>query len=309
MQKTAYKVIEKRNLWLCLSLAIILPGLFMMVMRWCQAQPILNYGIDFIGGTTISLRLDPSTRATMTDSQIIQKIREGIGNQDPESTGIQISDQNEVLIKTSLMDSDKSSHLIESLQKKIGNVEVLEVDFIGPSMGSELRKQSMLIAIFITLALLGYITWRFEFAYGVGVLVATVHDALVIIGMGSLLHMEINATFIAALLTILGYSINDTIIIFDRIRENIKKAGRKLNLLPLTNDSLSQCIVRTINTSLSTLIVITCLLIFGGSTIREFCLVLLIGILAGTYSSFFVASPVFFMIRNQQEEKKTQPVA
>ena len=149
--------------------------------------------------------------------------------------------------------------------------------------------------------LLAYITFRFELAFGIAALVAVLHDGLIILSIAAITGIEINTTFIAALLTVLGYSINDTIVIFDRIRENIEKLNNYVSLKALTNQSLNQTLLRTINTSITTVIVIMSLILFGGTTIKEFCIVLLIGILSGTYSSLCIASPIIVKLHPKKD--------
>ena len=153
----------------------------------------------------------------------------------------------------------------------------------------------------MSLLLLAYISFRFELSFGIAALAAVIHDGLIIISFASILGLEINTTFIAALLTILGYSINDTIVIFDRIRENIEKLNDYMPIKKLTNEALNQTLLRTINTSVTTIIVITSLITFGGSTIKEFCVVLLIGVISGTYSSLCVASPIIVRLHPKKE--------
>ena len=175
-------------------------------------------------------------------------------------------------------------------------MELLEVDIIGPTIGQELKETSVWIIVLVSIALLLYITWRFDLAFGLAALIATIHDGIITLSLASLLNIEINTAFVAAILTILGYSINDTIVVFDRIRENLVHVKDSQTIHPLVNKSIYQTLFRTINTSLTTLFVIVCLFVFGGTTIKGFALVLLIGILAGTYSSVFIASPVFTML-------------
>ena len=297
MKLTNFKFIEKEKLWYTLSIVLILIGLTVGVLNIFNSKPALNYGIDFIGGNTFLIKLEESNPYfNNTNNDLINKIRNELDLFELKNSQIQLSSNNEVFIKTLKVNKDLTSDIIKKLKKEIGNFQILEIDFIGPSIGNELKKQSFWIITIVSLLLLLYITFRFELSYGIAALTAVLHDGLIILSFASFLNLEINTTFIAAILTVLGYSINDTIVIFDRIRENTAHITDQTLIKKLTNESLNQTLLRTLNTSLTTLIVIMSLIIFGGSTIKEFSIVLLIGIISGTYSSLCIASPVFVKI-------------
>jgi len=180
----------------------------------------------------------------------------------------------------------------------------LEADIVGPVIGKELRGQAIWALIIASLLIVAYVSFRFEFKYALAALFAVYHDAIITTGIVALLWRNIEIPFVAALLTILGYSINDTIVIFDRIRENVKKAGgSKKNFPALVNKSILQTLGRSVNTVLTVLFMVVALLIFGGATLRDFCFVLLIGFIAGTYSSIFVASPLVVMWEKYSSKK------
>ncbi|MBI60648.1 protein translocase subunit SecF [bacterium] len=284
-----FKFVEKKNLWLTLSVVIIFIGISLMGFRFFQNKPILNYGIDFIGGNTFHLKLTDSENTNRINQ--LSSIREALKLYNLENSQIQFSNNNEVYIKTIAVEKNKTTEILNSIRNNVGNMEILEIDFIGPSVGKSLQKQALLIIIFVSATLLLYITLRFQLSYGIGAILALLHDGLIIFSITSILNLEINISFIAALLTILGYSINDTIVIFDRIREKTENYASG-NIIELTNLSLNQTLKRTINTSITTLVVILALILFGGNTIQEFCIILAIGILSGTYSSLCIASPI-----------------
>ena len=284
-----FKFVEKKNLWLTLSFLIIFIGISLMAFRFFQNKPILNYGIDFIGGNTFHVKLTDSENTNRINQ--LSSIREALKLYNLENSQIQFSNNNEVYIKTIAVEKNKTTEILNSIRSNVGNMEILEIDFIGPSIGKSLQKQALLIIIFVSATLLLYITLRFQLSYGIGAILALLHDGLIIFSMTSILNLEINISFIAALLTILGYSINDTIVIFDRIREKTENYASG-NIIELTNLSLNQTLKRTINTSITTLVVILALILFGGNTIQEFCIILAIGILSGTYSSLCIASPI-----------------
>ena len=286
---TSFKFVEKKNFWLTISLSIIIIGISLMSIRFFQNKPILNYGIDFIGGNTFHLKLTSTTPKDQISH--LTSIRDALSLYNLENSQIQFSNNNEVYIKTIAIEKNKTTQILNSIREKAGDIEILEIDFIGPSIGKSLQKQAFLIIIFVTASLLLYITLRFQLSFGLAAILALLHDGLIIFSTTSILNLEINISFIAALLTILGYSINDTIVIFDRIREKTENYVSG-NINELTNASLNQTLQRTVNTSITTLMVILSLIIFGGNTIQEFCMILAIGIISGTYSSLCIASPI-----------------
>ncbi len=305
-----YKLIEKKNLWFTCSSLIILLGFVMMGLRGIQSKPILNFGIDFMGGSTLILKFDsfnqalkanPNQDFSQASASFIHSVRTVLSGYGLENSSIQMSQDGEVLIKTLHIDSAKIASVQQGFKEKMGNFEVLEIDYIGPTIGAELQTRSVWIVLLVTFLLLIYITFRFDISYGVGVLVATLHDALVILSIASLFNMEVNVEFVAAILTILGYSINDTVVIFDRIRENFQKLKTGVSMITLTNESIVQTLGRTLNTSLTTLIVVTTLFVLGGITIKSFCLILFVGIIVGTYSSIFIAAPVLVMMHRDPD--------
>lgn len=292
-----FKIIEKRNLWFIISLIVILSGFSLIGNRAIKIEPALNYGIDFVGGTTMLLKFENPPQNT---SEFISKIRSTLKEFSLEKSAIQISNGNEAQIKTLELKGNEHQEITNKLTENVGAFEILEIDFIGPTIGNELRQTSFWIILVASIALLIYISLRFQFTYGIAALIALVHDAFVTISIAALLNLEINTAFVAAILTILGYSINDTIIIFDRVRENARKLAESTRFNEIINISLSQTLIRTINTSMTTIIIISCLILLGGTTIKEFCIVLLIGVLSGTYSSLFIASPALSLLNKEK---------
>ncbi|MFC1771385.1 protein translocase subunit SecF [Candidatus Margulisiibacteriota bacterium] len=308
------KFIEKKNLWFFISLLFIAIGFSMIAYRALKSEPVLDFGIDFVGGSTFILKSEALDKSHLSKNQadiekinlnFIQELRQILNNLGIEKANIQITQDKEVLIKTTQMESDESVKLLAQLRDKLGGIEVLEIDFIGPTIGAELREISLWIIFIVSIALLLYITWRFEFTFGLAALGALLHDALIVISFAAIFNIEVTVAFVAALLTVLGYSINDTIVIFDRIREDISLYRKKhFSMANIANIAINQTLIRTINTSATTLAVIASLLVFGGVTIKDFCLVLLIGILSGTYSSIFIASPLLVVLHPSTEKNK-----
>jgi len=303
------KLVEKKNLWFLISVLVISTGIGIISLRAIKSEPVLNFGIDFLGGTSYIIKFDalekeyqktPSNKKAI-NINFIKTLRKNLSDFGLTKNTIQITDTNEVIIKTLSLKQSASQEVLSKLRQLYGKIEILEIDFIGPSIGLEFKEQSLAIVMLVSIALLAYITIRFELKYGIAAILALLHDTLVTLTLTAILNIELNTAYVAALLTVLGYSINDTIVIFDRIRENINLHGNSKSLLYIINLSITQTIRRTVNTSLTTLIVISALLFFGGTTIKSFTLILFIGILSGTYSSIFIASPLLLSLGNKSK--------
>jgi preprotein translocase subunit SecF len=247
-----------------------------------------NYGIDFAGGTLVQIKFK---QETSTDG--IRKVLTDIGIKD---SIIQPFGPHEVVVRTAESTSD-----LKGLSTKIGDAlnatfgkdafEVQRVEVVGPKVGKDLTKKAILAVIFSWIGMLAYIAFRFELRYAVGGIVGVIHDVIVVMGIFSIFNIEFTLTIVAALLTIIGYSIHDTIVVFDRVRENIRKDIKK-DLRTVMNDSVNQTLSRTILTSFTVVLVVAILFIFGGAVIHDFAFALLVGVIFGTYSSVFIASPV-----------------
>jgi preprotein translocase subunit SecF len=248
----------------------------------------LNYGIDFAGGTLVQLKFQ---KATSTEQ--IRNAFKPIGLQ---NVVIQPFGENEVVVRIGEVAAggkELSLMIDESLKAALGQgaFEVRRVEVVGPKVGKDLAQKAILAIVFSWIGMLVYIAWRFEFRYAVGGILALVHDTLITIGAMSLLNKEFDLTIVAALLTIIGYSINDTIVVFDRIRENTRK-NIKLSLAQAINDSVNQTLSRTILMSFTVVLVLLALFFLGGAVIHDFSFALLVGVVVGTYSSIFVASAI-----------------
>jgi len=248
----------------------------------------LNYGIDFAGGTLVQIKFqkEPSADA----------IRGAFTSIGLENSIIQSFGENEVVIRTAELSSDQrglSGKIGDALTAVYGkdSFEIRRVEVVGPKVGRDLTRKAILALVFSWIGMLIYIAWRFEFRYAVGGILALVHDVLITVGVFSLLNKEFDLNIVAALLTIIGYSINDTIVIYDRIRENVRK-NVKQSLRDIINLSVNQTLSRTILTSFTVLLVVVILFFFGGAVIHDFAFALLIGVVVGSYSTVFIASPI-----------------
>ncbi len=204
-----------------------------------------------------------------------------------------VRESNGVLTDMAELEGSASPEVLGFLEQQagVGGFTILSADNVGPQIGKELRQRGVLAVVLSLLGMLAYIWWRFEFRFGVGALFALTHDVLISLGLYALMGYEFNLTTIAAFLTVVGYSVNDTVVVFDRVRENLRRTRRE-PLLQVLNQSLNQTLSRTILTSGTTLLAVTTLFLFGGEVIRGFAFVLMVGVVVGTYSSIFIASPI-----------------
>jgi len=252
----------------------------------------LIYGIDFAGGSVVEVKF--------TEAVEIGKVRDALARSDLGSSEIKhFGGDDTVLISTEVSTGDLKgieSRLKAALDEDFASsgYAIQRLEMVGPKIGADLRKKGLQAVIGSCLLILIYVTWRFEFKFALGGLLALVHDIIIALGIFTLLGKTFTLPVLAAVLTIAGYSINDSIVIFDRIRENIRR-GTKKSLPDIINVSINQTLSRTILTSLTVLVVIVALLLYGGEIIKDFSLILLIGVIIGTYSSIFIASPTVLL--------------
>ena len=261
----------------------------------------LNFGVDFKGGTLIELRVENTEIGIGDVRQSFIKMNLGDVNVKKFGKG------NDYLIKFEQTDKNKEN-FIENIKTQLsknlgGNFSFRRVENVGPKVSGELLKSGLIAIVLSLSAMLIYIWIRFEWQFSLGAIIALIHDVIITIGFFSILEFEINLSIVAAVLTIVGYSMNDTVVIFDRVRENLRKF-KKLDLVELFNVSINNTLSRTIMTSITTLIALACLFIFGGHVIKPFAFTMIIGVLIGTYSSMFIAVPtlLLFKFRPQEDE-------
>ncbi len=281
---TNINFIGKRNIAVVISAVFIIAGLISIAIKGG-----FNYGIDFSGGTMVQLLFKEDVH--------IDKVRNGLVKINMGDSIIQhYGSPKEVIIRTKA-----SSDVLEDIGKKIkvslesefpkDGFEVRRVEMVGPKVGKDLRQKALLSLFYAMLFMLAYIWWRFEFAFGLGAVIALIHDVLITVGVISITNTEFDLTIVAALLTIVGYSINDTIVVYDRIRENLKDMRRE-GYAAIINRSINETLSRTILTSFTVFLVAIILFLFGGEVIHGFSLALVVGVIAGTYSSIYIASPI-----------------
>ncbi len=278
------QIIKNRKWFYIFSSIIIIAGIISMFVQG------FNLGIDFEGGSLVRYKINGSVsadqvRATLSDLEIIKEVN------------VQKSD-NEFFIRTNELDQKATAQMTAALKEQFKTVELQSAESVGATIGSELTRNAFM-AISIALALmLVYISFRFEWTFGLAAVLGLIHDVLIVVGIFSIFQWEINSAFIAAILTIIGYSINDTIVIFDRVRENLRMK-KKEALDMLLDKSIMQTMNRSVNTVLTVLMPLITLLLFGGTSIKGFVVTLLIGFIFGMYSSIFISSPLYYEIKQR----------
>ncbi len=281
--------VSKRKIWYVISVLVILAGLISLFTQG------LNLGIDFTGGSVLEVEIKKDVA--------ISEVRASLSDMGHKGVQIQKLKDGNFQIKTSFMDQTQQDKFLAELSKKVGKVELVQGNAVGPSVGQEIFQKGMIALAVAILLMIAYISFRFEWRFALAGNIALFHDILVTLSIFSILQLEINASFIAAILTIFGYSINDTIVVFDRIRENLGKVKRE-NLADTVNHSINATLRRSIYTSVSTLIPLIAVFLFGGDTTKLFVLAMIIGISSGTYSSIFVASPIWYDFSMRSKKKR-----
>ncbi|MDA3840114.1 MAG: protein translocase subunit SecF [Patescibacteria group bacterium] len=286
-----YKIIQNRKIWLSIS------SLFVVISLVLLLSFGLKLGIDFTGGSILEIRYDESIPS-------VAEVQDRLSSVELSSLVIQPVGADGMLLRFQEISEEKHQEVISALKNIEGEISFEEMRFeaVGPSIGQELKKKSIYATLLVLLAIVAYIAWVFRrvskpiasWKYGIVANIALFHDVIITLGvfaiLGKYFGVEINTPFVAAILTVLGYSVNDTIVVFDRIRENLPISDADFE--DTVNKSVNQTVTRSINTSMTTLLVLVSVLIFGGETIRSFVLALTIGIGIGTYSSIFLASPL-----------------
>ena len=281
------KFYKKFNL---LSLMLIFFSLILLLFKG------LNYGVDFKGGTLIEIRTDQN-------SSNITLIRDSFNQMDLGDVSVKkFGNETDFIVKFEKQKS-KDPKFIDNIKTKlfssIGNVDFRRVEKVGPKVSSELLKSGIIAIVLSLAAMLLYIWIRFEWQFSLGAILALFHDVIITLGVFSIFSLEINLSIVAAILTIVGYSMNDTVVIFDRVRENLKKYA-DINIFELTNISINETLSRTIITSVTTLLALLSIYIFGGEILKGFSLAMILGVIFGTYSSIYIANPILVLLKVSQ---------
>lgn len=284
-----FDFIGKRKFAYALSCIIIIAGIVSLFVQG------LNFGIDFTRGTVFQVQYE--------DNKEISDLRDELGTMGYDGAQIQQMDNGAFKIKTEFMDQTAQDEFEQQLKDASGSFEVLSTNAVGPSIGQEILLSGILALIVAVVLMVVYITIRFQWRFALAGNIALFHDILVTVSIFSIFQLEVNSNFVAAILTIFGYSINDTIVVFDRIRERLGSVKRD-NLAMTVNNAIQSTLRRSLFTSLTTLIPILCVFFFGGETTKVFVLALIIGIVSGTYSSIFVASPLWYDMSMKSKKKR-----
>ena len=285
-----------RNIKYYLSVSIILVVLSIIVFF----AKGLNYGIDFTGGNLFQLKYNDK-KVTLTEiNDNLDKLSEKLPQVNSNSRKVQISEDGTIILRVPELKEEDKKEVLNSLQE-LGAFNLDKEDKVGASIGDDLKKSAIYSLGIGAILIVLYITLRFEFSFAIGGILSLLHDIIIAVGFIALMGYEVDTPFIAAILTILGYSINDTIVIYDRIRENLKRRHNKnWTLEDCMDESVNQTAIRSLNTSITTLFSVIALLIFGGASLKTFIMTLLIGILAGTYSSIFIATPIVYILNKRK---------
>ena len=293
-----FDIASRGKIWFILSLLVILPGLF------CIFSKGFNFGIDFTGGTIIDLKFDrPVT---------VAQVREGLRPFGMDGSTIQLSgnesdveSSQSVMIRTVDMEENARKEVMAGLKTSVGDYQVMREEKVGAVIGGELILNAVEALVVSWFLIILYVAYRFEWRFGVSAVLALIHDILIVLAVFSFTQRQIDSSFVAALLTIVGYSINDTIVIFDRIRENLKLHFRKGgDVYELVNRSVYQTLRRSLYTVFTVMFTTFALYFFGGETTKDFAFALLVGFASGCYSSIFIAGPLWIFFRNRSNRKQ-----
>jgi len=298
LPKIRFDILKRSKLWFAISLLIIIPGIF------CMFTKGFNFGIDFTGGTIIEMEFQQE----VTLPQVRDVLREyNLDNATIQLSGdaSNVEASKDVMIRTMDLEENERKAVMASLKDEIGDYTVLREEKVGATIGGELITDALMATVISWILIILYVSYRFEWRFGVAAILTLIHDVLIVLSVFSFLQKQVDSSFVAAILTIIGYSINDTIVIFDRIRENQRlhfKRGGDLN--ELANRSIYQTLTRSLYTVFTVLFTTFALYFFGGDTTKDFSFALLIGFFSGSYSSIFVASPLWVVLKNRFPAKK-----
>ena len=298
-------VVESRKIWYGVSILIILAGLVSFFIQG------FNFGIDFTGGSYLQLTFnqsasgDAAATGDVKGTEVsMEDLRTVVNDYVQHTPSIQYDQTNKAyIIRTDITEKSDVDKMLSAIQAKLGTFKVDRNEVIGPTIGQELTNKAILSLVIASVLIMIYITIRFQLHFGIAAIIAVVHDALIVLSVFTILQLEISTTFIAAILTVVGYSINATIIVFDRIREN-RSNYKPTDMVSLVDDSVSASFARTVNTTWATFLTMLALLIFGGDTTKIFVLAMAIGILAGLYSSICISGSLFFDLQTHFGDKK-----
>ncbi len=308
LAKSSFKVVEKTPLWATISGTLLLLSVIAITLSCLKFGAPVRLGLDFTGGTKIEYRFEEPQKDLspgVVREQVLDKINSSIGG----DAIAQVSSEQFLILRTKNLNLDERDKLDNLLEKKFGAFEVLSVDSVSGTIGPELLRSGVIALIVTLLGIMAFVSYRFRRDFAICAIIALCHDVIIVVGLfaalGLLQNLEVNILFLTACLTVLGFSIHDTIVVFDRIRENTKFLSKKRNLTQIINDSIQQVWFRSVCTSFTVLLTLGALLFFGGETTRIFSGAMFAGVVTGAYSSIFVASALLGQWSLIQERKNS----
>ncbi len=302
-EKKTLQILSRQKVFFGISIAVILAGFVVMGVNQASGKSALNYSLEFVGGTSTTLTLNEDMPIEQIDSDIVPLIENITGDGNVQTT--KVAGSNQIIIKTRTLNVEEREAFKDVMVTNFGVEESsITAETISATVSSEMKSDAIVAIVVAAVCMLIYIWFRFkDIRFGASAVIALLHDILVVLAFYAAVRVSVGNTFIACMLTIVGYSINATIVIFDRIRENMKEMGRKENLDEVVNRSISQTLSRSVFTSLTTFFMVASLEVFGVSSIREFALPLMAGIICGTYSSICLAGSLWYLFRKKIGKK------
>ena len=311
-------VVKYRWLWMILSALFLLPGIITMIYASVTSPSHLplKVGIDYTGGTVLQYSIDKNV-----ENSALSTLRNELEKNGIENPSLQIINVNDgvtnsktkdiIAVRTKFIaedDTTTANKITSAVKSEYENSELISTTSVGPTLGKELFKNSLVALTLACLGIVAYLSFRFQFDFAIAAILALIHDVLFVVGVFAMLcyflNVQIDGLFITAILTVIGFSVHDTIVVFDRIRENLRYYAKKMSFGEIVDASVNQTLARSINTSLTTLITLLALYFFGGVTTKDFVLAMILGIAIGTYSSIFFASMLIDFWRDKQNQPK-----
>lgn len=316
--KDGLNVVKYRTVWLCLSALLLLPGIISMIysmINYPTHSPV-KVGIDYTGGTILQYGIQEEVKNSQVATTRADLEKAGITGSYIQVLNVNPTAENNhmksiISVRTKFIEegSEDTATITKVIKDEHKDAELIQVSSVGPTLSKELFQKSFIALFIAILGIIMYISIRFELKYAVSAIAGLLHDVLFVLGIFSLLglfyNVEVDGLFLTAMLTVIGYSVNDTIVTYDRIRENLRYYGKKMTFSEIVNTSVNQTFTRSINTSLTTFLTLSALYFFGGVTTKDFVLAMMLGVLIGTYSSIFFCS----MLVDLWEEKKQKKIA
>lgn len=316
--KDGVKVVKYRTIWFCLSALLLLPGIASMIysMVTYPTHSPVKVGIDYTGGTIMQYGTKEDIKNSQVATTRADLDKAGITGAYIQILNVNPTEANNnmksiISVRTKFIDegSEDAAKITETIKKEHKDAELIQVSSVGPTLSAELFKNSAIALLIAILGIIMYISIRFEFKYAMGAIAGLIHDVTFVLGIFSLLglfyNVEVDGLFLTAILTVIGYSVNDTIVTYDRIRENLRYYGKKMSFGEIVDTSVNQTITRSINTSLTTFLTLAALYFFGGVTTKDFVLAMMLGVVIGTYSSIFFCSMLVDFWEEKRQKKLT----